>query len=153
MKKFQFRLQKLLWYHQQRQKQAEVRLKQASLQRDAAQSAVTALEDAMQTLCRRPESAGQLVSVAARLALVAHLQVLQRDLTAANEKLKVAEQHVREADLARTQITRDVEGLVQLRAQQLAEYHDEMARQQQILLDEVVMRQWSVRDGDALSSS
>jgi hypothetical protein len=42
-----------------------------------------------------------------------------------------------------------VEGLVHLRAQQLAEYRDEIAHQQQIVIDEIVMRQWSRRDADA----
>jgi flagellar biosynthesis chaperone FliJ len=80
--------------------------------------------------------------------VTAHLQVLGQTLTATREKLQKAEQRVREATEARTRITKDVEGLLHLRARQFAEYQDEIARQQQIVLDEVVMRKWSMRDAD-----
>ena len=70
-------------------------------------------------------------------------------ILAAQEKLKQSDQRLREANQVCTEITRDVEGLLHLRAQQLAEHTDEVARQQQIVLDEVVMRQWSLRDAEA----
>ena len=152
LKKFQFRLQRLLWYHQQRQKQAEVQLQQAAMQREAAAAELRDVQEQLEAACQLPERAGQLVDLCARQNVVAHLQVLGRTVTAAQEKLKLAEQRVREADRVRTQITKDVEGLLHLRAVQQAEHHDEVAHQQQIVLDEVVMRQWSMRDADATAS-
>jgi flagellar export protein FliJ len=149
VKKFQFRLQRLLWYHQQRQKQAEVRLQQAAMQREAAQGVVLEIQRQIEQACRLPEQVGKLIDVTARQNMTGHLQNLGRSLTAAQEKLKQTEQRLREADQARAQVTRDVEGLLHLRSEQLVEHGDEVARQQQIVLDEVVMRQWSMRDADA----
>lgn len=149
MKKFQFRLQRLLWYHQQRQKQAEVKLRQAVMLRETAVSEVQAIELEIERACQLPEKVGQLVNLAARRNVGEHLLTLGRTLTAAREKLKAADQRVRQADEARMQITKDVEALLHLRAQQLQAHRDEISHQQQIILDEVVMRQWSMRDADA----
>jgi flagellar export protein FliJ len=149
VKKFQFRLQRLLWYHQQRQKQAEVRLQQAAMQREAAFDVVREVQRQIEAACQLPEAAGKLVNLSARQNMAAHLQQLGKTLNSATESLQKADQRLREADQVRTQITKDVEGLLHLRVQQLEEHTDEVARQQQIVLDEVVMRQWSMRDADA----
>ena len=149
MKKFQFRLQRLLWYHQQRQKLAEVTLQQAAMQREAAFAEVQDVQQQIERACRLPEQVGRLVDLSARQNVVSHLQTLERTLTAAEEKLKLTDQRLREANQVRTEITKNVEGLLHLRVQQQEEHRDEVSRQQQIVLDEVVMRQWSMRDADA----
>lgn len=149
MKKFQFRLQRLLWYHQQRRKQAEVKLQQAAMQREVAATAVVEMQRTIERACQLPERVGQVVSLSARLTVAAHLEELQKALRTAQENLQKADQRLREATEVCTQITKDVEGLLHLRVQQLAEHTDEVARQQQIVLDEVVMRRWSKRDADA----
>ncbi len=152
MKKFQFRLQKLLWYHQQRQKQAEVRLRQAFMERETVLAERVKIEQEIERTCQLPEQPGHLINVSSRQNVAAHLQLLGRTLTATQEKLKLMDQRLREANQALTQITKDVEGLLHLRTQQQQEHRDEVNRQQQIVLDEVVMRQWSMRDADATAS-
>ncbi len=152
MKKFEFRLQKLLWYHQQRQKQAEVQLQQAAMQREAAAAEVQRVEHQIDEACRLRESAGSLINIGVRQSIADHLQALGRTLTAAREKLQKTEVRLREANQVCMQIEKDVEGLLHLRAQQFEEYQDGIAHQQQIALDEVVMRQWSMRDADATAS-
>lgn len=149
MKKFQFRLQKLLWYHQQRQKQADVQLQQAAWQREQIAAEIHAIQRQIMQACHLSEAVGKVVNVAARENMTQHLESLGRTLTAAEEKLKLADQRLREAQRVRAEITQEVEALVHLRSQQHLEYRDEIARQQQIVLDEVVMRQWSMRDADA----
>lgn len=149
MKKFQFRLQRLLWYHQQRQKQAEVHLQQAVMQREAASAEFDNVQRQIERTCQLPEQAGRLVDIAARQNRAEFLQTLGRTLTAAQEKLQKADRQLREANQVHTQITKEVEGLLHLRAQQKAEHGEEVDRQHQIVLDEVVMRQWSMRDADA----
>jgi len=149
LKKFQFRLQRLLWYHQQRKKQAEVHLQQAAWQREAAQAEMIDVLVQIEKACQLRETVGQEVNVAARQNATSHLQSLGRILTASEEKLKLADQSLREAQGVCAEITREVEALVHLRTQQQLEHQDEVARQQQIVLDEVVMRQWSMRDADA----
>ena len=119
------------------------------MQRETAFVEVQAIRQEIERACQLPEQVGRLIDVSARQNVTAHLQALGRTLTAAEEKLKLTEQRLREASQVLTQITKDVEGLLHLRAQQLAEHTDEVARQQQIVLDEVVMRQWSMRDADA----
>ena len=149
MKKFEFRLQRLLWHHQQKKKQAEVLLQQAVMQREAASAEVNSIQLQIERACQLPEKIGGLIDVSARQSMADHLQSLGRTLTAAQEKLQKAEVRVRQANQVCMQIEKDVEGLLHLRAQQLAEYQDGIAHQQQIALDEVVMRQWSMRDADA----
>ncbi|MBS0202390.1 MAG: hypothetical protein JSS49_05775 [Planctomycetes bacterium] len=149
MKKFQFRLQRLLWYHQQRQKQAEVELQQVAMQRELALADVQGIRRQIELACQLPEQVGQVINLSARQNVAGHLQELGRVLTAAQEKLQAREQRLREASQVCTQITKDVEGLLHLRVQQLEEHREEASRQHQIVLDEVVMRQWSMRDADA----
>lgn len=149
MKKFEFRLKRLLWFHQQKKKQAEVLLQQAVMQREAASAEVESVKQQIEQACQLPEKSGGLINVAARQAMAAHLQALGRTLTAAQEKLQKTEVRLREANQVCMQIEKDVEGLLHLRAQQFEEYQDGIAHQQQIALDEVVMRQWSMRDADA----
>ena len=48
----------------------------------------------------------------------------------------------------RAEITQAVEGLAQLRQMRQTEHRDEINRQLQIELDEIVMRKWSARNGD-----
>jgi flagellar export protein FliJ len=149
VKKFQFRLERLLWYHRQRQKQADVQLQQAAWHRDAALAEIARIERLVQETIQLNESVGREVKPEARENAMRHLDSLGQVLTAARENLELAVGRLREAQRVHSEITQQVEGLVHLRAQQLAEYRDEIAHQQQIVIDEIVMRQWSRRDADA----
>jgi flagellar biosynthesis chaperone FliJ len=124
-------------------------LQQAAMQREGAATEVLRIEQQIEEACRSREAAGALINVSARQSIADHLQALGRTLTTAREKLQKADVHLREANQLCMQINKDVEGLQHLRAQQLEEYRDEIARQHQIVIDEVVMRQWSMRDADA----
>jgi len=146
VKKFQFRLERLLRFHQQRQKQAELRLGQAALEREAALAEVDRIQQQIVRACQLNESVGGSIDPSTRINAVWHVEQLGRVLTAAQEKLKLADQRFREADRERMEITQSVEALLHLRGQQRNEHRDETARQQQIDLDEVVMRQWSIDD-------
>lgn len=153
MKKFQFRLQRLLWYHQQRQKQADVQLQQAAWQRDMADEGVLAVHRQIASECQLLDQHSLTADISVRQNAMLHLDRLDRDLTAAREKLKLADQRLRETQKVRADITQEVEALVHLRSQQQMEHRDEVARLQQIVLDEVVMRQWSMRDSDLAAES
>lgn len=146
MKKYQFRLERLLRFHQQRQKQAELRLGQAALERERALAEVNRIHLQIERGCQLNESVGGSIDPHARINAVWHVEQLGRVLTAAQEKLKLADQRFREADRERMEITQSVEALLHLRGQQRNDHRDETARQQQIDLDEVVMRQWSIDD-------
>lgn len=146
MKKFQFRLERVYRYHQQRLKQAELRLAQAVMERDIAQAAVADCRQQIERACQLNETVGGLINPAIRANVTAHLEKLALILKAAEERLKISEQRFRELDRVRAEITQDVEGFTHLRDLRREEHRDEVNRQQQIELDEVVMRQWSRHD-------
>jgi flagellar export protein FliJ len=148
MKKFQFRLERVLRYHQQRLKQAELRVARAALERDAAKTTVANWQQQIDRACQSKETAGSLINPATRTNLTAHLEQLGNSLAMARERLKVAEQRFRETDRMRAEITQAVEGLSQLRELRQQEHRDEINRLLQIDIDEIVMRKWSARNGD-----
>lgn len=144
MKKFTFPLARVLRFHQQRLKQVELRLAKLAAERDAALSEVKRLMSAIDRECQLNEFVGGTINLGARLNSVRHLEQLGRVLTPAQERLKQAEGRFREVDHERIAIQKQVEGFSQLRDQQRLQHHDEATRLQQIDLDEVVMRMWSV---------
>lgn len=148
MKKFQFPLERVYRFHQQRLKQAELRLAHAATERDAASGVVSRYQQQIEQACQLKETVGGLINPAIRANVMAVVEQLGKTLVAARERLKAAEQRFRETDRVRKEITQDVEGLTQLRDLRRHEHRDEVSRQQQIELDEVVMRKWSVHDAD-----
>lgn len=145
MKRFQFQLEKLLRYHQQRQRQAELRMSRAAREREAAQAKVRELERQIDVTCRLPERIGGSIDPALREQSLRQAQQLCDLRQEAQETLKLAEGRFREAQSHHTAVTQQVEALSHLRSQRWQEYLDEAARQQQIELDDAVMKQWSRR--------
>lgn len=145
MKRFHFQLDKLLRYHQQRQKQAELLLVRASHELEAARTAVLELERQVEAACRLPERVGQPIEPALRDQSLRLAQHLTETLRPAADRLKQAEQRYREAQNELVAITKQVESLLLLRSQRWQEHVDEATRQQQVELDDAVMKQWSRR--------
>ncbi len=145
MKRFQFQLEKLLRYHQQRQKQAELLLSRAAREQESARATVQELERRIDLACRLPERVGRSIEPALREQSLRHAQQLCETLPAVQETLKAAEHRFREAQRQHTAVTQQVEALLHLRSQRWQEHLDEAARQHQIELDDVVMKQWSRR--------
>lgn len=143
MKKFQFSLERVLRYHEQRLKQAELRVAVAAAERNAAQTAVFDCEQRIEQACQTSETVGAIINPAIRTNVAALVEQLSKILKTAQERLKAAEQRFRETDQVRIQIDRDLEGFKQLRDLRRQEHRDEVNRQQQVELDEVVMRRWS----------
>lgn len=145
MKRFHFQLEKLLRYHQQRQKQAELEMVRAGHEVEAAQAAVRELEQRIESACRLPERIGRPIEPALREQSLRLAQHLAESLRPAQDRLKAAERHYREANGQHTAVTQQVEALLLLRTQRWQEHLDEANRQQQIELDDAVMKQWSRR--------
>lgn len=143
MKRFQFPLDKLLRYHQQRQKQADFALSRASLEREQAEAAVQRLREEIASVCRLPEGVGRPIEPTFREQAFRRADQLCQTLQAAQEKLKAAQRRFREAQNARTAVTQEVEALLHLRSRQWDEHQDEATRRQQIELDDIVMKQWA----------
>ena len=153
MKKFQFRLERILRYHQQRLKQAELEVSKAAMLHEAARGEVVQCQQQIDRACQLNESVGGLINPTIRRNATAHLEQLGSILAAAQEKFQITGQRFREQDRVRVQISEDAEGLILLRDQQRQEHGEEILRQQQIDLDEVVMRKWSNRGADDPSTS
>ena len=153
MKKFQFRLERVFRYHQQRLKQADLRVAQAAMERNTAETAVHHWIQLIERACQLNETVGSLINPAIRENVTAHLEQLGANLAAAKERLKVSEQRFREQERLRAEIIQDVEGLTHLRDLRRQEHRDEVNHQQQIELDEVVMRRWSADNADDTSLS
>ncbi len=151
MKKFQFSLQRLLQFHQQRQKQAELKLRQAAMERAAAAAEVERIRQQITEACELPEVVGGVIDPDSRVNSARLIEFLTRTLTVAQEKLKGADQRFREVREECTKVTQSVEAFLHLRSQQRIEHRDETNRQQQIELDEVVMRRWSGNGLDELA--
>jgi len=148
MKKFQFRLERVLRYHKQRLKEAEMRMSQALREKEAVTQVVRAYELQIEEAGHSKERVGGLINPAIRANLTAHLEYLAANLAVNKERLKLAEQRFRETDRERSEINSEVERLSQFRDQQRHEHHAEVMRMQQIDLDEVVMRKWSLNGAD-----
>ena len=148
MKKFQFPFERILRYHQQRLKQAELRLSQAAMERTAAQNAVLDCQQQIDRACQISETVGGLINPTIRSNLATLVERLSKTLAVLRDRLKAAELRFRETEQVCAEITREVEGFQQLRNLRREEHHNEVMRQQQIELDEVVMRKWSVRLAD-----
>ncbi len=151
MKKFQFSLERLLQFHQQRQQQAELKLRQAALERAAAAEEVERIRQQITEACQLSEVVGGEIDPDTRVNSARLIEFLTRTLTVAQEKLKGADQRFREVREECTKVTQSVEAFLHLRSQQRIEHRDETNRQQQIELDEVVMRRWSGNGLDELA--
>ena len=103
------------------------------------------LERRIERACRLPERVGRSIEPALREQSLRCAQQLGESLQEAQETLKGAERRFREAQKHYTAVTQQVEALWHLRSQRWQEHLDEATRQQQIELDDVVMKQWSRR--------
>jgi flagellar export protein FliJ len=153
MRRFHFRLERVLRLKQQRQRLAELRLKEARLKLDAAQARVVALNEEvaqaareLNDLIRGPHSSG------AFLAAAAHTSRLTRALQEAAAVVDKAEHEVREATALRRQRAIEAEALLYLREQAWEAHQDEALSSQQRRLDEIGLRQWETRRGPGPSA-
>lgn len=154
MKKFQFSLERVFRYHQQRLKQAEFQLTKSAAERERALSDVRDCQHQIDQSCQLNESVGHLINPAIRANVTAHLEHLTRILMAARDRLKIAEQRFRETERVRAKMTQEVERFTHLRDLRKQEHRAAVDRNMQIEIDEVVMRKWSVAgDDDGLLST
>jgi flagellar biosynthesis chaperone FliJ len=132
----------------QRLKQAELKVAQAARERDFAKTSVDHFIMLIDQACQSDMAAGTLINPSVRSNLTEHVERLRGMLSTAQERLKVSEQRFRETERVRAEIHQEAEGFTQLRKLRAEEHQDEVNRRQQIELDEVVMRKWSVNSAD-----
>lgn len=143
MKRFDFRLQRVLKLKQQRERLAELRQRQARQVLDAARAEVARLwEQLGHTAGALTGKLGGAVPASAWVAHYDHSVQLSKILETAEAREQRAEQGVQEAAALHTRIAQEVEALLCLRGQQWASHWQEVARADQVRLDELGLRRW-----------
>jgi hypothetical protein len=142
VKRFEFRLERVLKVKQQRQRLAELRQQQARARLDAALAVTVALQGEI-----RETAAAVARSIGGNgrqlwMALYERSRILGLALEAAEVKVRQAEQEFSQADAGRRQIATEVEALLNLRQQQWQGYCQDVARVRQEQLDELGLRRW-----------
>jgi hypothetical protein len=143
MKRFDFRLERLLSVKRRLERLAEQRQQQARAEFEAAMAEATEAQ-------RRVEEEGSgglevvrktatLGSWQAQFELVASLERLA---SAARERAAASFERLRAADLARTRIASEVEALEHLRERYAKIHQTQVSREQYEQLDEIGMRRW-----------
>lgn len=143
MKRFQFRLQRVLALKEQRERLAELRQQQARTRWDDARTECLRIEEQLtQTTAnaaRRLREAAVLGTWQAHYEQAAALGEL---LAAAQRRLIEAEKLLQEANRLRIESALEVETLRDLRAREWQDYRKQAARQQQNNLDELGLQRW-----------
>ena len=155
MKRFDFRLERLLGLEKQMEQLAEQRQHQARAVFEAATAEVLRaemrLEEAGSGGMEELRQDAALGSWQTRSELRV---VLEQAVTIANKHANVSFQRLQAAHLERTRIATKVESLNHLRQEQLRVHRIEVARREYAQLDEVGMRRWldganTRRDGES----
>ena len=143
MKRFQFRLERVLRLKEHRERLAELRQSQAARLVERTQAEVARLEQ--QLAQAGTAAAGGLErteTLTAWLAQSAYLAELDRELQAAQGRAKQAAQTLSEATARRAQAAREVEALRHLRQRHWLAHQEDRQREEQHLLDELGMQRW-----------
>ena len=143
MKRFEFRLERLLQIKKQLERMAEHRQQQAQVEFEAATGRVVLAE-------RRVSEAGsgglEALHRAAEIGLwqtrYEFVAVLEQAVTAAQKNAKEFLQRLLAAKLARTQVAKEVEVLIRLRHERLSIHREEVKCEEYARLDEIGMRRW-----------
>ena len=152
MKRFHFRLERVLSLKEQHERVAEIRQQQARARWEEARMECVRIEE---QLARTTADAAEKLRTAATLGTwQAHYQQaahLGERLAAAQRRLAEFEKLLQEANSLRIQAAQEVETLRHLRAREWQAYRKEAARQQQNKLDELDLQRWLVRDAGPIA--
>jgi flagellar export protein FliJ len=143
MRRFQFRLERVLKLKEQAERAAELRLKQARVTLEQARAEVVALWGRLtQNAVALAGRVGTPVPTGSWVAYYEHSAQLAQALNVAEANAQRALQALQEAAAQRAKIATEVETLKYLRHQQWQEHWAEVARLEQIRLDDLGMRRW-----------
>lgn len=154
MKRFHFRLERLLKLKRQRERQAELRQRQARGLLDAARTEMKVLEESLSENAEAIESRlGQPVLPDFWMAHYQHMARLEQALNSAEAKTHKADANLEEANRVRAKIATEAESLEHMRTRQWREHRETAARTEQQRLDEWGLRSWSLARSEPDSTS
>lgn len=152
-KKFNFRLESVLKYRDQRQRQAEQRQREAFNMLLSAQERETEVQSEFTAAADSSGLVGRVFDPVTLSNAVDHLAEIDLRLKKAQERVANAQSTYDQAELERTEATKDTEILKTLREQKLVEHKRKNELEQQIAVDENVMRKWSRQDSASLQET
>ena len=153
MKRFQFRLQRVLKLKQQRERQAELVQQKARLALEQARGEVRVLAERLaESAAAIEKDIGQTIPPDSWMARYHHAAQIGRALEAAEARARHAEERLQEAQRKRARIATEVEALRTLERQEWDKHIDESKRSQQENLDEIGLRRWQAAQANRASS-
>jgi flagellar export protein FliJ len=143
MKRFRFRLERVLSLKEQRERLAEKRQQQARARWEEARAECVRIEEELaRTAARAMEKLREAAILGTWQSHYEQAARLGELLAAAQRRLAEAEKLLQEANRLRIQLAREVEMLRDLRRKEWQNYQKEAARQQQNKLDELGLQRW-----------
>jgi flagellar FliJ protein len=143
VKRFEFRLERVLRLKRQRARLAELRQKRARLAVEASQARVAGIR---QQLARAAvgleEKMGKALPAGAWQGVQVHAALLGRDLTAAEADLLRATGELEQAAAARARAVAEEEALLYLRRHAEEAHREAGERAEQVRLDELGLLRW-----------
>ncbi|MBW3543288.1 MAG: flagellar FliJ family protein [Planctomycetes bacterium] len=148
MKRFEFRLERMLKFQRQRERQAELHQQEARLELAVAESQVAAMaERLLETAASISEQTVRPGVQHARPTGFEHLVQVEQTLEAARTRVRAAQGHLDRATQERVGAATEAEALNLLRERSWNEHRKEVNRAQQVKLDDTALRQWSTGAG------
>jgi flagellar biosynthesis chaperone FliJ len=152
VRRFEFRLDRVLKVKQQRERLAELRQHQARAAVEAAEARRAAFQEQLQRVATAlAGQMGQTVDASFWMAHYRRSAQLTDALRTAEVQIQQATQKWQDACAERTRIATEVEALLYLRRQQWETYSREAQREHQERLDEVGLRGWLNRQATKAS--
>ncbi len=143
MRRFEFRLERVLRLKRQRTRLAELRQQMARLAVEVAEARVAALREALERdALGLAGKIGRSLPVTEWLRARQHSTRLGRALQAAEEDLRCAGEELEQAAAARARAAAETEALLYLRQRALDAHRDAAERANQAALDELSLRRW-----------
>jgi len=143
VRRFHFRLERVLSVKKQRERLAEIQQQQARARLEEAKAECRRIEDELtRTAASAAAKLREAVSLGTWQAPYEHVAHLSDLLTAAQARVSEAQKQLQEADRLRIQASLEVEALVGLRTREWQTYRRDAARQQQNNLDELGLQRW-----------
>jgi flagellar export protein FliJ len=143
MKRFQFRLERILSLKEQRERQAEIEQQQARAQWEQARAEWVRMEEELvRTAASTRERLRQAAALGTWRAYYEQAARLGELLAAAQQRFTEAEKRLQEASRLRIQAAQEVETLRTLRAHEWQNFRKEANRRQQNNLDELGLQRW-----------
>ena len=154
MRAFEFRLERVLKWKQQRERLAELRVQEAQTRVQAAQRQAEELKEKL-TLCSADLSKRDQVEQhgSTWLSRYQYAQRLTQELEAAELGIVEAKRQLQEARRRHADIATEVAAILQLRETHWREHVRERDRRVQDQLDELGLRRWMMSHGDGTPRS